>query len=84
MLTGKLRSWWALQSSSQSEVEREEHDERDKSRVSEGESTGPVQFDLVGAPEELDSTDVLLRLGLFCAGFGIPLLRRGGVLTFGI
>jgi hypothetical protein len=71
--SGKLRSWWALQSSSQSEVER---DERGESRVSEGESIGAVQFELVGGPEELDSTDVLLRLGLFRAGFGIPLLRR--------
>lgn len=35
-----------------------------------------MQFELVGGPEELDSTDVLLRLGLFRAGFGIPLLRR--------
>lgn len=56
---GKLRSWWALQSSSQSEVER---DERGESRVSEGESIGAVQFELVGGPEELDSTDVLLYL----------------------
>ena len=35
-----------------------------------------MQFELVGGPEELDSTDVLLRLGLFSAGFRIASLRR--------
>lgn len=57
---GKLRSWWAIQSSSQSEGER---DESGESRAIESESIGAVQFELVGGPEELDSTDVLLYLG---------------------
>eukprot|EP00438_Fugacium_kawagutii_P036493 Skav206820 [mRNA] locus=scaffold4354:99715:103264:+ [translate_table: standard] len=58
-IPGKLRSSWMPS-------EREKR-EREKAKSGEEEefceSIGALQFELVGGPEDLDSTDVLLRLG---------------------